>query len=169
MHPPVHLYQGEDRKARSTIKVPLLARATVFFIVSVAVGRVSAGRISFQVNSTGEGGDAFLGNGVCETASGNHLCTLRAAIQEGNANANEGVSITFSIPTSDPGYNAQTGASTISLNSALEIGKAARLELPTVSVAGPGASLLTVHAVPTQTARFRVFNVTTTAQCTCRG
>ena len=29
--------------------------------------------------------DANPGNGVCETASGNGVCTLRAAIQEANA------------------------------------------------------------------------------------
>lgn len=38
---------------------------------------------SLSVNSLNDGGDAFLGNGVCSTEGGE--CTLRAAIQEANA------------------------------------------------------------------------------------
>jgi hypothetical protein len=40
---------------------------------------------SLTVNNLGDGGDATPGNGVCETATGNGICTLRAAIQESNA------------------------------------------------------------------------------------
>ncbi len=133
----------------------------VLFIALVWVGSVSAqGRIGFQVNSTRDEADAFPGNGVCETASGNGICTLRAAIHEGNANTNTGVSISFNIPTSDLGYNAQTGAWTISVFTVLEIGKAARLELPTLSINGPGADKLIIDG---GASRFgtRVFNVTT--------
>ncbi len=39
----------------------------------------------FTVNNTGDAPDAVPGNGVCETAPGNNICTLRAAIQEANA------------------------------------------------------------------------------------
>ena len=39
----------------------------------------------FTVNSPADAVDANPGNGVCETASGNGVCTLRAAIQEANA------------------------------------------------------------------------------------
>ena len=39
----------------------------------------------FTVNSTADAVDAQPGNGVCETAKGNGVCTLRAAIQEANA------------------------------------------------------------------------------------
>jgi CSLREA domain-containing protein len=39
----------------------------------------------FRVNSFGDGTDANPGDGVCETAQGNDVCTLRAAIQEANA------------------------------------------------------------------------------------
>jgi CSLREA domain-containing protein len=41
----------------------------------------------FIVNSTGDGDDAFHGDGQCETAVGNGVCTLRAAIEEANAHA----------------------------------------------------------------------------------
>ena len=40
---------------------------------------------TFTVNSTVDAVDANPGDGTCETASGNGVCTLRAAIQETNA------------------------------------------------------------------------------------
>jgi len=51
---------------------------------------------TYTVNSTGDGGDSNTGDGVCNDGSGN--CTLRAAIQQANANAGAD-SITFSIGT----------------------------------------------------------------------
>src|SRR6185436_6131167 len=39
----------------------------------------------FTVNSTLVDADATPGNGVCETVTGNGVCTLRAAVQETNA------------------------------------------------------------------------------------
>jgi CSLREA domain-containing protein len=39
--------------------------------------------VTFAVNSPGDGHDASL-DGVCETAPGNGICTLRAAIEEAN-------------------------------------------------------------------------------------
>jgi CSLREA domain-containing protein len=44
-----------------------------------------ANAATFNVNSTDDIPDANPGDGVCETALGNHVCTLRAAIQEANA------------------------------------------------------------------------------------
>jgi large repetitive protein len=40
---------------------------------------------TFTVNSLNDAVDANPGDGLCETATGNHECTLRAAIQEANA------------------------------------------------------------------------------------
>jgi CSLREA domain-containing protein len=40
---------------------------------------------SLVVTNTGDGTDFDAGDGVCETGSGNGICTLRAAIQEANA------------------------------------------------------------------------------------
>jgi CSLREA domain-containing protein len=40
---------------------------------------------TFTVTSTTDTTDATPGDGICETAPGNHICTLRAAIQETNA------------------------------------------------------------------------------------
>src|SRR5437868_15185019 len=61
----------------------------------------------FGVNSTGDEDDAFPGDGQCETAVGNGVCTLRAAIEEANAHAG-GDGIFFSIPTTDPSYSNGT-------------------------------------------------------------
>jgi len=40
---------------------------------------------TFVVNSTADAGDASPGDDVCETATGNGVCTLRAAVQEAGA------------------------------------------------------------------------------------
>ena len=69
-----------------------------------------------MVNDTGDAGDFSAGDGVCETGSGNGLCTLRAAIEEANASTALD-SIEFSIPTSDSGYTGQWWV--IGLSSAL--------------------------------------------------
>ena len=75
------------------------------------------------VNSTGDGSDASLGDGACDT--GNTVgpdpeCTLRAAIQEANALAGSD-SIGFNIPTFDPGYSPSPLAYTIRPGSALPV------------------------------------------------
>src|SRR2546421_6391342 len=98
-----------------------MKRLTVFrFLIGLAL--LCAGALTlyaqasfpeiFVVNSTGDGDDAFPGDGQCETAVGNGVCTLRAAIEEANAHAGAD-GIGFSIPTSEPYCNATTGACTI--------------------------------------------------------
>jgi CSLREA domain-containing protein len=59
--------------------------------VAVALGLIFVGTACdpppahLVVNTTADGFDAAPGDGVCETATGNGVCTLRAAIAEGNA------------------------------------------------------------------------------------
>src|SRR6185436_18515396 len=53
----------------------------------LAAGPAVAAPITFTVNSPADIPDATPGNGVCETALGNGVCTLRGAIQEANAHA----------------------------------------------------------------------------------
>jgi CSLREA domain-containing protein len=72
---------------------------------------------SIVVNSTGDDGDANIGDGVCETSTPGQ-CTLRAAIQEANANATIDT-IHFAIPTTDPDYSATRGVFTITPGSDL--------------------------------------------------
>jgi len=56
--------------------------AVILAIVSVLVV-ADAKAATFEVNSTGDAGDTDLGDGLCQTASGE--CTLRAAIEQANA------------------------------------------------------------------------------------
>ncbi|HYE15589.1 MAG TPA: choice-of-anchor Q domain-containing protein [Pyrinomonadaceae bacterium] len=79
---------------------------------------------TFTVNSTGDGGDANLGDGLCNDGAGN--CTLRAAIQQANALGGADT-IQFSV----------TG--TINLTGPLP-------DLSTdMTITGPGSGLLTVR------------------------
>lgn len=59
--------------------------------------QISAAAI-FTVNSTGDGSDSNPGDGTCSTGSG--TCTLRAAIQEANANSGRDT-IEFNLRNSD--------------------------------------------------------------------
>lgn len=55
-------------------------------VLAVVISQSSAiNASSFTVNSTDDIIDANPGDGVCETALSNSICTLRAAIQEANA------------------------------------------------------------------------------------
>src|ERR671923_1826190 len=57
--------------------------------------RASPSASPFTVNSNADAGDWNPGDGICETANGNHVCTLRAAVQE--ANAAPGSTINFGL------------------------------------------------------------------------
>jgi CSLREA domain-containing protein len=88
---------------------------------------------SFTVNNLGDAVDANSGNGVCETAAGNSICTLRAAIGEANAiGALGGGCSPFTINFSVTG--------TINLASFL-----GALNHPNLTINGPGVNQLTVR------------------------
>jgi len=96
-------------------------------------------------------------------------CTLREAIGAANTTAGNCV-ITFSIPTSDPGYGS--GVWTITLGSALP-------DLHTsngasnLSISGPGADKLTVQRILAYGSyldpHYRIFNVTTSGTVSISG
>lgn len=66
------------------------------------------GATTYTVNSTGDDGDATAGDGACETATGNGVCTLRAALEEVDAGTG-GDAIHFNIDdATDSGCNAAT-------------------------------------------------------------
>src|SRR5438105_14215306 len=142
---------------RSLIGLVLLLAAAVALCASTRIDTAQQAPFPeiFVVNSTGDGDDAFPGDGQCETAVGNGVCTLRAAIEEANAHAG-GDGISFSIPTTDPGYS--NGVWTISLTKAL----------PNISdgvnINGPGADTLFVShpGEPSGDTPFPIFNVTAT-------
>ena len=74
-------------------------------LVVFLLGTVPAAHAAtYTVNNTGDAVDVNPGDGVCETAPGNGICTLRAAIQETNALAPQADTVAFSIPNTDPGY-----------------------------------------------------------------
>ncbi len=61
-------------------------------------GQASALEATVRVNSTEDAVDADPGDGACETATGNGVCTLRAAVQETNAAAGKD---TVEVPGGD--------------------------------------------------------------------
>jgi CSLREA domain-containing protein len=65
-------------------RLPRLGALVVLLTVLAAPGRMAA-NTPFVVNSAADLPDANPGDGVCETAPGNGVCTLRAAIEEANA------------------------------------------------------------------------------------
>jgi hypothetical protein len=133
----------------------LAALCSLALTLEVFAPTPALGQNKFLVNSTGYGSD-IKRNGVCETAPGNRVCTLRAALQEANFGlGTDGIS--FKIPTTDPGYNPQTGAWTIRLDQLLfpEITDG-------VNISGPGASKLILDGISYE----RIFNITTNANVT---
>ncbi len=69
---------------------------------------------TFSVNSTGDAHAAApLTSGPCETAPGNNVCTLRAAIEKANYVSGGGATIAFSVP-SPATYTLSFGALVIS-------------------------------------------------------
>jgi CSLREA domain-containing protein len=78
------------------IRVLLIALAAMVAMIPLQSSRAHA--ITFTVNSRGDEADAAEGDGVCEDATGNSTCTLRAAIQEANATGGDApVLIAFDI------------------------------------------------------------------------
>ena len=103
----------------------------------------------FTVNSLGDGDDANLSDGRCETATAGE-CTLRAAIEQINHDNNSADSIGFNIPTAQPW--------TIPLTKALPVTSG-------MSIIGPGANALFVShpGDPSVGTPFPMFNVTATS------
>src|SRR5438552_3778544 len=105
----------------------------------------------FVVTSTGDS-DIVPPNGtVCDDGTGH--CTLRAAIEAANNTSGTDDTITFNIPTTDPGYNPAPGQWTINLTRALP-------DLSSnIDIEGLGADKLIVRR--DTGGNYRIFNVTT--------
>jgi CSLREA domain-containing protein len=73
---------------------------------------------SIVVNTTEDKDDLDPGDGICDCGGpdidGRRPCSLRAAIQEANADEDK-TEITFNIPESDEGFDAENGIFTIGL------------------------------------------------------
>jgi CSLREA domain-containing protein len=133
---------------RSVIGIALVLAATLVLCAGARTkAQAPAIGTLFLVNSTGDDPEATPDN-QCETAIGNGVCTLRAAIQLVNSRNNGGDGIAIGV----------TG--TITLNSTLP-----NLSVP-VHISGPGANSLTVAR---NASIFRIFNVTTTGTVSLSG
>jgi CSLREA domain-containing protein len=139
------------------------ARSRVWMII-ICVLTLASARAQIVVNSTGDDDRYPSKNGACDTdplTDGNQ-CTLRAAIETANLSPDTST-ISFNIPTTDPGYNAQTHSWTINLYSALP-----DLSM-NMKMTGPGAALLIVQRSSSTTGNFRILNVTTTGSMSVSG
>lgn len=89
--------------------LPKLALLLFFSMLATSIPHATpvfaAGTFTVTTTSDTNAADTNVGNGSCAIAAGG--CSLRAALQE--ANALGGATINFSIPTSDPNYNAGSG------------------------------------------------------------
>lgn len=110
----------------------------VAFTVSIAQAATSARATSstFTVNSTIDATDSNPGDDICETASGNGVCTLRAAIQETNA-----------LPGDDT-INLPAGSYTVTLTGMQEDGSATGdFDLAdNVTIVGAGSASTIINA-----------------------
>src|SRR5207248_11767028 len=82
--PPRDLHPFPTRRSSDLTLRPTTASGTLMLWAvpsNHTQGAISFG-MPFVVNSTGDGDDAFPGDGVCETQAGSGVCTLRAAIEE---------------------------------------------------------------------------------------
>lgn len=77
------------RNAVLRVPVWVLLAAGLLFAVVVSVLASPAWAATIDVNSMDDQVDATPGDGVCETAIGNGVCTLRAAVMEANANGED--------------------------------------------------------------------------------
>ena len=114
--------------------------------------------LTFIVNTTADDPDAITGGGLCETVPGNGVCTLRAAIEESNAQPTDDL-ISFDLSPTDPGYDGTSW--TISLLSALP-------DLSSnLTVEGPGAGML--HVTRSSVSLFRIFRISGTVTVSVSG
>ena len=98
------------------------------------LGAQGAEAATFHVNSASDVAkpNALLGNGVCETAAGNGVCTLRAAIQEANALAGADTIVLQPV----------TYTLTISGSGGAEVGDLEILDSLTIEGAGSGSTII---------------------------
>ncbi len=94
-------------RVRKNRALPILLTASLAWLTPASAS---------VINSTGDASDNNAGDGSCDTggtnSQSNTECTLRAAIQEANAYARLDT-ITFNMPTTEPGYNASPLSYTI--------------------------------------------------------
>ncbi len=113
------MHAGGNMKTRSMSRLLLAGLLAIAICAPIGLQTASAaaGR-TFSVNSADDVPDVNPGDGRCETAAGNGICTLRAAIQEANASAGADTIVLQAATT----YQLQrTGADDTALNGDLDI------------------------------------------------
>ncbi len=126
----------------------ITAKDTVTTSITGTSGNINVSLLTcpttLTVNNTGDDVDINPGNGICETANGNGICTLRAAIQEANALVTPTLCSPLTI-----NFNV-TLPNTIMLGSDLPT-----IAHPNLTITGPGANQLTVSGA----SMYRPFNI----------
>jgi CSLREA domain-containing protein len=129
--------------SKSSIHILILISLLISLIGGV-VFVTPAHAAAFTVNNTSDAVDATPGDGVCATAPGNGVCTLRAAIQEANALPGDDTitvpagTYTLTIPGRDE-YFAATGDFNITSNITINGAGAGStiIQAGTLEVGGP--------------------------------
>jgi uncharacterized repeat protein (TIGR01451 family)/CSLREA domain-containing protein len=114
-----------------------------------ATATAPTGVVTLTVNSTGDGSDATPGDGACETAADNGVCTLRAAVEEANALPDHDL-IHFNI--------AGAGSHTIAIASQIEVTDPVTVDgttqaghallAPTIHLDGGGSTFTSMRVGP---------------------
>ena len=129
------------------IGVGILASAVLF--APMLAGRVLAANPTLVVTVTTDAIDANPGDGVCETAPGNGVCTLRAAVMEANALPGADViqldALTYSLSIL-PGVEPDPATGDLNVFDSL-----------TISGKGAGATIVEGDAVDWQNVHNRIF------------
>jgi CSLREA domain-containing protein len=125
------------------------------FLLLASTASIACGA-TIVVDSTTDADDALPGDGICGTnlvaGHSGGPCTLRAAIHEANVLPGAD-SITFNIPTTDDGYNPQTGSYTLGFG----VAPPDITEALTISSSDPNKLIVTR---PPNGREFHIFNIT---------
>src|SRR5262249_37232321 len=140
---------GPGGQQRPHVRVAALRLGLVSLVALLVLIARPAAAVTFTVNSSGDTGDANIGNSVCADAGG--FCTLRAAIQEINSTGNPNNTINFAIPGGGPIYTIVLGSDLpgitkrITIDATTQTGWAANA--PVVELNGTGANTFGVFAL----------------------
>jgi hypothetical protein len=124
-----------SKKAIALGGLVLLALLALALAFAVPAGAAPNSTLSLTVNNTADVPDAHPGDGKCETATGNGICTLRAAIMETNAWAGAD---TINLKASTEYVLSRPGIDTVALNGDLDITDDLRINGAGATVNGGG-------------------------------
>ena len=116
----IHTHSQQTRSANLSVRTLIGCAVALTLLPGVpwlhSASAVGCGAKAFVVNSSADTSDALIGDEICADATG--ACTLRAAIEEGNADSCKD-SVNFNIPGTDAGCNPITHVCTLTPASVL--------------------------------------------------